>query len=110
MNRKIFLSTILMIFLSCAIKTHYIQDGAKHYPPTKPQNVKLYSGDIINRQYEVIGCVAIDVPGNGDDAAIYLKEEAASIGADAVIFVKLAKISSYGSRTGLSGTAIKFIE
>ena len=99
-----------LFICSCAVRTHYIQDGAEAYEPTSPEDVKVYSGDIFDYKYIVIGSVAVDKPGDGDAALEILKEEAASIGADAVINVRLSKISSTVTRTGLSGTAVRIVE
>ena len=61
----------------------------------------------IEGDYEVIGSIAIDTPGNGEKAKKCLKEYAAKIGANAILDVKLTKISTVASRTGLSGVAIR---
>lgn len=74
-------------------------------PSVASGSVKIYSGDI-SQEYDVIGSVAVDVPGDGKLAAEKLREKAGKIGANAVLMVKLTKISSVGQRTGLSGVAV----
>lgn len=106
------MKNILFIFLfllvsSCAISTYYLQSDAKTYAATNKDNVKLFSDDI-KTDYNVIGSIAVDVPGGGKAAEAELKKKAAAIGANAVIFCKLTKISSLAQRTGISGVAIKF--
>lgn len=67
----------------------------------------VYAGDKIDKNYEIIGSIAVDTPGFGNDAMLALKSQAAAIGANAVINVKLTKLQSFVARTGLSGVAIR---
>lgn len=108
MKKLVLFLFILISLSSCTISTHFIEDGAKSYAPTQASNIKVYSSLNINKNYVVIGSIAADAVGNSEDALEALKEEAALIGADAVVDVKLTKISSGVDRTGLSGVAVKF--
>jgi hypothetical protein len=105
MKKTIVFITFALLLSSCAITTHYIQDGSSAKTAVSPEAVKVYSGDI-TQDYEVIGSVAVDVVGDGNDASLKLKQKAGSIGANAVIMVKLTKLSSPADRTGLSGVAV----
>jgi hypothetical protein len=91
----------------CTISTHYVQDGAKVYAPTSPESVQIYVADTLSVKYDVIGSVVADAPGNGDDAAKALREEAAKMGANAVIKARLVKFTSYAARTALTGVAVR---
>jgi hypothetical protein len=108
--KKIILAFPLLAFFSgCAVQTHYYQTGVTE-PTGKvaPADVKVYSGRApTGTSFLVLGSVAVDVPGDGSAVLPLLKEEAAKMGADAVIEVKLTKINSFAERTGLSGTAIR---
>ena len=106
MKRLILILSVALL-TSCVIKTHYIQDDAQAYDKTDPGSIKIYTGDNTGQQYNVIGSVAVDAPGNGEKAIMELKNEAAKLGADAVINVKLTKLASFGDRTGASGVAVK---
>ena len=112
MNHKIKIIYLLAIvlFAGCAISTHYIHEGGKKYSPISPEEVKIYSSNKIDARYEIIGSIAADNVGDGDAALETLKKEAASIGANAVIDVKLTKLASSASRTGLSGVAVRILE
>jgi hypothetical protein len=101
---SLFIAVAFMLS-SCSVATHYIQDDASAKPAVQPETVKIYSGDL-SHDYDVIGSVAVDVVGTGKDAAQRLRIEAGKIGANAVIFVKLTKLSSPADRTGLSGVAV----
>jgi hypothetical protein len=94
-------------FSGCTIATHYVQEGAKLYPPTSPDSVEIYVADTLGVKYEVIGTVLADTDGNGDDAAKELREEAAKMGANAVIKARLVKFTSMGQRAGLTGIAVR---
>jgi len=105
--KKILFVLVLTVLVSCTIKTHYIQDDAQSFEKTDPQMIKVYSSNDVGQPYDVIGSVAVDSPGGGEDALKALKEEAALLGANAIINVKLGKISSLASSTGLSGVAVR---
>ena len=91
----------------CTIATNYVQEGAKVYPPTSPDSVQIYVADTLSVKYDVIGSVVADTDGDGDDAAKALREEAAKMGANAVIKTRFAKFTSYGQRTALTGIAVR---
>ena len=91
----------------CAASTYYLQDGARTYPKTDPAKVRIYAGESLKSRYEVIGSVAVDVLGDTKDAQKELREKAASLGANAVIDTRVTVMTSYTSRTGLSGVAVR---
>ncbi len=97
----------------CSFSAHYIQDGAtkdKNPQIISPNNVKIYSAAPDGIKYEVIGSISCQTQGDGDSAASMLKAEAASIGANAIINVRLTKMVSWGSQTGITGTAIRILK
>jgi hypothetical protein len=101
----------LVVFLSgCTIATHYLQSDSKNYPEVPPEKVKVFSEEKIPFKYEVIGSVAVDALGGGDEAKRALQERAGLIGANAVIDVRLTKVNSFTPRSGASGTAVRIIE
>jgi uncharacterized protein YbjQ (UPF0145 family) len=77
------------------------------YSPTDPSIIKIYTGDI-EREYIVLAPVAADIMGDGEKVARYLKQKSAKLGADAIIYVKLSKVTTTDNRTGISGVAVKF--
>jgi len=106
--RNLTLIALALIATGCAISTHYLQDGAKTFPPTDPNAVKIYAAETLGEKYDVIGSVAVHSGGgDGDHAAKLLREEAAKLGATAVIKTRLTKASSYDNGTGLSGVAVR---
>ena len=97
----------IIIFSGCAFSTHYIQNGGQKYPETNMNNIMVYTDEPAN-DYIVIGSIAADAPGDYNAALTKLRQEASEIGADAVIYVKLNKVSTYSARTGISGVAVKW--
>jgi len=88
---------------------------------TIPENIKITTQDITNRPYTKLGDISVTVNKTTvfhsdpteekiDEA---LREEAAELGANAVILVKYGEVKvtgmSWGSRDG-SGKAVKFNE
>jgi hypothetical protein len=106
--KSLVLIALALLATGCAISTYYLQDGAKTYPPTDPNAVKIYAAETLNEKYDVIGSIAVHGGGgDGDDAAKLLRERAAKLGATAVIKARLTKVSSYENGTGLSGVAVR---
>lgn len=104
---SIIIFATFMVLPSCSFYAYKYQTGSSSQTETKPDSIKIYSGDI-KQDYIVIGSVTADVAGNADAVVKYLKHKVAKLGADAIIKVNLTKINSFSSRTGISGVAIKF--
>ncbi len=100
----------LLAITGCAptIQAHYFQHGAQPLQPTSPAQVRIYAGDGPLPNPVVLGGVAIDVWGDSAEAVALFKEEAASMGANALIRVRATKINGFADRTGLSGIAVWF--
>ena len=105
MKNKFFIGVILLL-CGCSYSTYYLPTGAKKYPATTVENVKFYAGKP-DKNFTVIGCVASD--GTDKDAAkALLRQRAASIGADAVIYINLNNLSTSEGRIGMNGVAVTF--
>jgi hypothetical protein len=106
--KKVIISIFVIagILSSCSRYVYYPQAGSSEQTLTTSEMVKIYTGNI-DQAYTVLGTIAVDVRGDGDDAALYLKEKASAIGADAIIMVNLKKTNPYIKRTGITGIAIK---
>lgn len=106
--KNIISTLVLSITLSsCSISTYYAQDTSIKCTPTSIENIKLFSNDI-NKEYIVLGSIAVDATGSSISAEKLLKKKASKIGADAVIYCKMTKLNSFTQRTGISGVAIKY--
>lgn len=110
MNMKRIFPLILVVtmtFSGCSFYTYYHPTGSTSFAETNPDSIVLLAGDS-DREYDVIASVAVDVAGGTIAASDYLKRKAAELGADAVIKIELKKLSTYTSRIGVSGIAIKY--
>lgn len=101
--KKLSVFVILLALSSCGFHSYYPQTGSILYEPVDPETVKIYIGDI-EEDYVILGSITADAVGRGDQAKALLKERAAALGANAVIRAELSKI---GSRTGISGVAVR---
>lgn len=75
--------------------------------PVPPEDVKLYAGEPPRPPVLVLGSVAVDTLGDGDAVGSAARREFGAIGADAIIHVRLTKMTGYVLRTGLSGIAVR---
>jgi hypothetical protein len=107
--KKVIISipVLLLCLSSCSRNVYYPLAGSSQEIRGNPGMVKIYSGDI-DQTYTVLGPIAVDVWGDGEDASLYLREKAAAIGADAVIKVSLKKTDHNNGRKGISGIAVGY--
>ncbi|MFT6850946.1 MAG: hypothetical protein ACJATA_001763 [Sphingobacteriales bacterium] len=101
-----------ILISSCSQVTHLQTDDlTTKYSPTNPEQIEVYSTDQVNKNYLVIGEViaSSDAGTNASIPVKHLKKEAAKLGADAIINLKLEFGYGYW-RIGIkaNGTAIKF--
>lgn len=106
--RLLLLGTLPLLFTACQFYACYLETGAEIYPPTEAENVQLYVAEP-EQTYRVLGAVAADGI-RQEDVLEYLQKRVTEIGADAVIQMKLDKMSSFSSRVSVSGVAVKFVE
>ena len=109
--------SLLLLFIGCAAKTHTLtgKDPGLRYSPTTKEQIKLYFSADIGREYTEIGYVAVEKGNNTEELKDLLKEEAAKLGADAIVNCQIGlmaqDIGFFGATEGvvcIRGTAIKF--
>ena len=89
----------------CGYGAAIVTDDGRTFPPTRPQEVRLVPGRDPGFPFVPIGPVATFSPfGEASDCMRELSALAAGLGADAVIEVRLSKLSK---NTGASGLAVK---
>ena len=111
-NQCLWIPFMMIIFVSgCGLSTHYLQEGvyASKYEKVDFEEVKLYAVEEVDGKYEVIGSIAV-YSVSTEGAKKRLQKRAASLGANAVLNVRLSKIRSNLKGCGLSGTAIRIVE
>lgn len=113
MKTRIKLLLILgVIFSSCSTVAHLsTDDTSQKYSATNAENIEIYSIDNIGKDYTIIGDVIASADA-GTDASVtikYLKKEAAKMGADGIINLKLEIDYGYWSNAiKATGVAVKF--
>jgi uncharacterized protein YbjQ (UPF0145 family) len=112
MKTKILLLLVSGVILVSCSTTHLLtDDSTQQYSPGNPENIVVYTQVDINRSYTIIGEVIAIVEAFSDDPVYidHLKREAAQIGADAIINLKLDLGDGMLTNTiTASGTAVKF--
>lgn len=107
-----FLLIVGVLFTSCATVAHLQTDDLKqNYSASSPEQIEIYSTGKVDKTYTVIGEViaSADAGTNASISVKYLKKEAAKLGADAIIDLRLE--IGYGYWTSAikaTGTAVKF--
>lgn len=95
----------------CSVAHLQNSDYPENYPPTVAENLEVYSTEDAHRPYVVIGEViaSVDALGDGSASVRYLKKEAANLGADAIVNLRLEiGEGALGNSVTASGTAVKF--
>ncbi len=105
------LFVIIMTGCSSVGYIHTDDVSAEISPNTNPDNIKVYSDEQEELDYDVIGQVIADADAGSkaETAVNLLKKQAAQLGADAIINLRLEIDSGYWqSAIKATGTAIKF--
>jgi hypothetical protein len=90
-------------------RMHVSQPGAASLPPVDPTWVRLYAAESPRPPRVIVGPMAVDGHGNALEAADVMRREAAAMGADAVIHVRLTKMHGFILSTGISGVAVRTV-
>jgi hypothetical protein len=116
-NLVLWVLSILLLFLGCAAMTHTLtgKDPGLRYSPTTKEQIKIYFSSDIGHEYAEIGYVAVEKGNNPEVAKDLLKEEAAKLGADAIINFQIGlmarDLNFFGATEGVvsvKGIAVKF--
>ncbi|QGY42200.1 hypothetical protein GM418_00575 [Maribellus comscasis] len=113
MKTKTLVILIIGVMLASCSATHILtNDNTQRYLPNETKNIEVFSTSKIDREYVIIGDVVSRVEDfNGANASVkYLKKEAAKIGADGIINLRLSIERGYiGNGVEAKGTAVKYI-
>lgn len=100
-----------VLIASCSVARLQTSDSGKYFPPTIDENIEVYSTEKANKPYSVVGEViaSVDALGDGSGSVKHLKKEAAKLGADAIVNLRLEiGIGALGNSVTATGTAVKF--
>lgn len=106
-----FLFFLTFLLTSCSVARLYTDDNVHRYPPTYFEQIEVYPSDQIGKSYSVIGEVisSVESLADGQISLKYLKKEAAKLGADGIINLRL-EIESGMLATGTTakGVAVRY--
>lgn len=113
MKTKILILLALnVIFMGCVSVANFrTDDQVQAYPASSFESIEVYSTDYVGKDFIVIGKVvaSVDSGNNASKSVNALKKEAAKLGADAIINLKLeADYGYFSSAIKSTGTAVKF--
>lgn len=95
---------VLTLSLSaCSYSTFYVPTDRLVYPPTSPAAVAVSSQKTLKQPHKLLGRVAAITWGGGEGARSALQAEAARIGANLIIDLRVEK--AFG-KTAASGIAV----
>ena len=93
----------ILSFEACSYSTFYVPTERLVFPPTSPTTVAVTSQHALHQPHKVLGRVAAITWGGGESARAAIQAEAARLGANLIIELKLE--SAFG-RTAASGIAV----
>ena len=102
-SSRLFLAFAALLLPACSYSTFYVPAERLVYPPTNVSTVAVSSQKSVRQAHKLLGRVAAITWGGGESARAALQEEAARIGANLVIDLRLER--SFG-RTAASGIAV----
>lgn len=104
-NRRLGATVCLTIFFltGCSYSTFYVPAERLVYPPSSPAAVAISTQKTIAQSHKILGRVAAISWGGGESVRGRLQEEAARLGANLVIDLRIEK--AFG-RTSASGLAV----
>jgi hypothetical protein len=104
---------LLLLFIFACSNVHVLktQDHKRTYNPTNPKDIDIIGSIKAKKAYRSIGLISVshDSDSNIEVVSEMLKEEAAKLGADAVVDVRYQTIMGYWSGgVNASGVAVKY--
>jgi hypothetical protein len=111
-----YILTTLLCALVCSCSTSSVyrtDDTVKEFPRTFAEKVLVYSTDDIGREYIILGQVIASADGgnNSSKSVNIAKKEAAKLGADAILDLRLhIAYGQWDAAVNATATAIKFID
>jgi hypothetical protein len=103
MRTKLAALCLALALPACSYSTFYVPTERLVYPPTSPAAVAVSSQKTVRQAHKVLGRVAAISWGGGEAARAAIQEEAARLGANLIIDLRLER--AFG-RTSASGLAV----
>ncbi len=100
---KLSLASSLFLLSACSYSTFYVPNERLVYPPTAAGSIAVSSQKSLKQPHKILGRVASISWGGGESARSALQEEAARLGANLIIDLRLERAFA---RTSASGIAV----
>jgi len=100
---KLIVFASIFLFTSCSYSTFYVPVERLVYTPTSPASIAVSSQKTVRQSHKILGRVAAISWGGGDSARAAIQEEAARLGANLIIDLRIER--AFG-RTAASGLAV----
>jgi hypothetical protein len=94
---------LLLALPACSYSTFYVPNERLVYPPTAPGSVAVSTQKSLHQPHKILGRVAAISWGGGEGARTGIQQEAARLGANLIIDLRLER--AFG-RTAASGIAV----
>lgn len=112
MKHYLFLLGLGLLLLASCSSSHVLTNSDKSYQPGNPDEIEVFSNDQTGCNYIIIAqLVSSAEDWNGAKGSVkQLKKEAAKVGADGIINLKLSVTEGLlGDAIVATGTAVKYI-
>ena len=111
-KKTLYIACLGLFLQSCSFSSHLLSGKNETlFPPTTAEAIQVFSTDNIEKNYIVVGEVlsSADAGSNSALPVKLLKKEAAKMGADAIINLRLEiEYGGWSSAIKATGTAIKY--
>ena len=104
---RIKLALLSLALSGCSYSTFYVPVERLVYQPSNPAAIAVSTQKTLSQPHKILGRVATITWGGGDSARENLQEEAARLGANLIIDLRLEK--AFG-RTSASGLAVVLLQ
>lgn len=99
---KLTLLATAALLVSCSYSTYYVPTERLVYPPTSPASVAVSTQKWLNQPHKILGRVAAIRWGSGESARAAIQEEAARLGANLILDLRIERGFGKSSASGLA--------
>lgn len=96
------LVTAAILLCSCSYSSFYVPTERLVYPPTSPASVAVSTQKWLSQPHKILGRVAAIRWGSGESARAAIQEEAARLGANLILDLRIERGFGKSSASGLA--------
>lgn len=102
MWNRCLLAALAIALSSCSYSTFYVPAERLVYPPTSPASVAVSTQKWLSQPHKILGRVAAIRWGSGESAREAIQEEAARLGANLILDLRIERGFGKSSASGLA--------